>query len=134
MSAVSELLRPGLYKRTQGRIARQLTFAAMALLVVIGSWRLSQHLTGSFWLHYGVPIAISVVGCWISYRVVNMPRFADFLISVEAEMNKVSWPSGRELIRGSIVVLVTLFVLAMLLFLYDLFWSWFLLKLLKIAG
>ena len=31
----------------------------------------------------------------------NMPRFADFLIAVEAEMNKVSWPSKAELIRSS---------------------------------
>ena len=134
MSAVNELLRPGIYKRTQGRIARQLTFAALGVLSLVGAWRLSQHVLGSPWLHYGVPALIGVLGCWISYRVVNIPRFADFLIAVEAEMNKVSWPSGKELMRGSAVVLVTIFLLAALLTLYDFFWSVVLLKLLKIAG
>ena len=32
----------GLYKRTQGRIARQVTFAALALVVLIGALRLSE--------------------------------------------------------------------------------------------
>ena len=66
--------------------------------------------------------------CWPSagglrFRVVNMPRFADFLIAVEAEMNKVSWPSRSELVRSSIVVLITIFVLAVVLFAYDMFWG-----------
>ena len=32
----------GLYKRHQGRIARQLTFVVLAASVAIGSWRLSE--------------------------------------------------------------------------------------------
>jgi hypothetical protein len=35
-------------------------------------------------------------GLWSVYRLVNMPRFADFLIAVESEMAKVSWPTGGE--------------------------------------
>jgi preprotein translocase subunit SecE len=49
-----------------------------------------------------------------------MPAFADFLISVEGEMNKVSWPSRGELFRASIVVMLVIFFLAALLFFYDL--------------
>ena len=63
-----------------------------------------------------------VVGVWISFRVVNYPRFADFLIAVEAEMNKVSWPSRTELIRSSIVVIFVIFALAIILFGYDMLW------------
>ena len=59
---------------------------------------------------------------WISYRVVNVPSFADFLIAVEAEMNKVSWPTRTELFRASIVVLLTIFALALVLAGFDLFW------------
>mgnify|MGYP003390263834 CR=1 FL=1 len=44
------------------------------------------------------------------------------LIAVEAEMNKVSWPSRTELIRASLVVLFVVFLLATVLFLYDLAW------------
>jgi preprotein translocase subunit SecE len=48
-----------------------------------------------------------------------MPTFADFLISVEGEMNKVSWPSRSELFRASLVVILVIFFLAALLFGYD---------------
>ena len=46
------------------------------------------------------PAPCCLVGVWLGYRLVNIPRFADFLIAVEAEMNKVSWPSRGELIRS----------------------------------
>ncbi len=62
-------------------------------------------------------------GCGLRFRLVNMPRFADFLIAVEAEMNKVSWPSRGELIRSSIVVLITIVLLTVVLFAYDMFWG-----------
>ena len=64
-----------------------------------------------------------VAGLWVSYRLVNVPAFADFLIAVEAEMNKVSWPTRPELFRSSIVVLIMIFVLAMFLAGCDIFWK-----------
>ncbi len=60
-----------------------------------------------------------LLGAWAAFRVVNIPAFADFLISVEGEMNKVSWPSRGELFRASVVVILVIFFLAALLFLYD---------------
>ena len=62
---------------------------------------------------------------WISYRLVNIPAFADFLIAVEAEMNKVSWPTRHELIPGVAGGAGDDFLLAVVLFGFDLFWSWF---------
>ena len=61
-------------------------------------------------LHFLIPGLVLVVGVWVSYRVVNFPAFADFLIAVEAEMNKVSWPTRTELIRASygVILLVIL--------------------------
>jgi preprotein translocase subunit SecE len=55
-----------------------------------------------------------------------MPSFADFLISVEAEMSKVSWPTRGELIRASIVVILMIFFLAAILFGFDLVWRFLL--------
>ena len=60
---------------------------------------------------------------WASYRVVNVPAFADFLIAVEAEMNKVSWPTRGELFRASMVVLILIFALAFVLAGFDMFWK-----------
>ncbi len=123
---LQELTRFSTYKRTQGRITRQVTFGAIAISMAVGLWQLSLGMVQyGPELQYGVPGAILAIVLWAAYRLVNVPGFADFLIAVEAEMNKVSWPSRSELIRASIVVLVTIFLLAAILWGFDLFWSWF---------
>ncbi len=124
MSAfLRELLRTDLYKRSQGRIVRQVTFAAVAIVLLLGLFRLSETLRqfGSLW-EFGLPGLLVVVGLWMTYRLVNLPTFADFLIAVEAEMNKVSWPTRAELFRGSAVVLIVILLLAFVLFGFDNFW------------
>ena len=128
---VQSLFQFGIYKRSQGRIARQVTFAVLAVAVGIGCWRLSQFLVGDPLPRFGVPGVIVLLGWWISYRLVNFSRFADFLISVEAEMNKVSWPGRSELFRSVLVVMFTIFFLAALLALYDFLW-WLLLTFLQV--
>ncbi len=122
-----ELLQVGIYKRSQGRITRQVTCAALVCAIALGFWRLSQTMVEQWgWnrmLGLGIPTVLAFIGCWIAYRLVNFPRFADFLIAVEAEMNKVSWPTRGELVRSSLVVLFTIFVLAVVLFGYDALWT-----------
>jgi preprotein translocase subunit SecE len=139
----SELLSFGVYKRNQGRVTRQVTFAALAITLAIGVWRLSQLLP--LWFASGaalaptepaadlgvvrflVPWILLAAGLWFLFRLVNVPRVADFLISVETEMAKVSWPSGSEVVRSSAVVIFLIFALAAILAAYDLFW-WFVLR------
>jgi preprotein translocase subunit SecE len=131
-SFIQELFQVGLYKRSQGKVARQVTFAAAAIVVGLGAFRLLDWLTVMIdypLVSYLIAGGVLFVGCWIAYRVVNYPQFADFLIAVEAEMAKVSWPTRSELIRSSIVVIVVIFVLAAVLFCYDVFWNWFFTKL-----
>jgi preprotein translocase subunit SecE len=144
---VQELFRIGLYKRSQGRIARQVTFAALAIIVLLAAWCLNDYYTGRLQVvpdetgaatpergiigRYVAPAIVLVFGVWASFRVVQMPSFADFLISVEAEMNKVSWPARGELFRASIVVILMIFFLAAILFAYDLVWQTLFTKLLS---
>lgn len=110
-----------LYKRSQGRLARQVTCIVIWLVVAIGCWRLSTQVLNRTdnAVRYGVPAAVLVVGMWIGYRLVNYPPFADFLIAVEAEMNKVSWPTWRELSRSTVVVIVLIVGLTAVLFGLD---------------
>lgn len=134
-----DLLSFGVYKRSQGRVARQVTFAALAITLATGVWRLAQLLPLWFGgaggagasdlgvLRFLVPGLILAVGLWILFRLVNYPPFADFLIAVEAEMAKVSWPTADEVIRSSAVVIFLIFALAAILAAYDLFW-WFVLR------
>lgn len=114
----------GLYKRNQGRMVRQGTGFAVALIFLVAAYQMQGWIQtfGSVLTSYTVSGLFFAFGAWFSYRLVNYPEFTDFLVSVEAEMNKVSWPTRQELIRSSVVVLVVLFLLAGLLFLFDVVW------------
>jgi preprotein translocase SecE subunit len=63
-----------------------------------------------------------LVAGWISWRIVNWPVFADFLIATEAEMNKVSWTTRKRLYQDTIVVLVTVVLFTLFLFVVDILW------------
>jgi preprotein translocase SecE subunit len=73
-------------------------------------------------VHLLMPVLLGAVLIYFSWRLVNVPMFADFLIATEAEMNKVSWTTRRRLVQDTIVVLVTVFLLTMFLFLVDIMW------------
>ncbi len=120
---MQEFFQLGVYKKSQGRIARQVTCAVVWAAAAILAWRIWITLgAGSHWRYLICGVTL-LVGLWIGYRLVNIPQFADFLIAVEAEMNKVSWPSRDELIRSSVVVIFVIFLLAAVLFGYDLVWQ-----------
>ena len=145
-----DLLSFSVYKRNQGKVTRQTTFAALGLTLAIGVWRLAQLLP--LWLSDGaflsssassatdvgvvrflIPGLLLAAGLWAIFRAVNMPRFADFLIAVETEMTKVSWPTADEVFRSSAVIIFLIFALAAILAAYDLFW-WFVLRAIQGIG
>lgn len=122
-SIVSEFFHAGVYKPTQGKAVRQATFAALAVFLGLACFQLSRWLASNWEVaEYPLPLALFVLGVWVCYRAVNLPKFADFLIAVQAEMNKMSWPSQQELVRSSLVVIVVIFILATILFGLDILW------------
>lgn len=121
-----ELFSAGVYKPNQGRIVRQLTCLAIWIIVGLACWALFSALRGSnssSAMSSAIPATFMALGVWIGFRLVNWPRFADFLIAVEAEMNKVTWPGKEELVRAAFVVIFTIFFLAVSLFLFDIIWQ-----------
>jgi preprotein translocase subunit SecE len=122
-SFVHEWFQLGVYKPSQGRIVRQATFVVLASIVWMGCYQLRNQLRESYeqW-QLALPVALVVAGTWLAFRLVNYPRFADFLIAVEGELNKVSFPSKDEVIRSTIVVIMVIFILAALIFGFDLCW------------
>ncbi len=134
----AELFQFGIYKPTLGRVTRQVTAYALFALLAYGCLSLWYFLAPrggtqgaeapkwyqdyGIYLYWGLPTLCLAASAWFCYRLVNYPRFAEFLISVEAEMNKVSWPSRTELIRSTIVVIFMLIFLAMVLFGFDVLW------------
>jgi preprotein translocase subunit SecE len=121
-----ELFSAGVYKANQGRIVRQLTCLAIWIIVGLACWALYSSLRGSSLGSTAasvIPAVLIAIGVWTGFRVVNWPRVADFLIAVEAEMNKVTWPGKDELVRAAFVVIFTIFFLAVSLFLFDIIWQ-----------
>jgi len=131
-----EILSFSLYKWNQGRVTRQVTFAALALILGLGAWQVSQLITSALAeesagpdlgvLRFLVPGGLLAASVWLCFRIVNLPKFAEFLIAVEAEMAKVSWPTAQEVFRSSAVVIFLIFALAFLLAAFDLFWGFLL--------
>jgi preprotein translocase subunit SecE len=121
---ITEMFSGELYKRNQGRMVRQLTCLAVWVAVGVGVWRFHQlYLGGTNYVGYIAASLMLAAGGWFGYRLVNWPRFADFLISVEQEVNKVSWPTRTELVRASIVVIFCIFFLTIILFTFDAIWQ-----------
>ncbi|MFM9959744.1 MAG: preprotein translocase subunit SecE [Planctomycetaceae bacterium] len=125
------------YKKTQGRPTRQI---ALCVIVFCVSWLLVSAgnlvpLGAREWLFSFVGISASVgwlivslaligVSGLLTLSLLNRPRWADFLISVQAEIDKVTWPSKAEVHKATIVVLVLLVSMAVVIFVFDVVWQW----------
>jgi preprotein translocase SecE subunit len=72
---------------------------------------------------YTIPLLVGILALWMAWRLVNVPAFADFLIATEAEMNKVSWATRKQLAQDTVVVLVTVILMTIFLFFADVIWS-----------
>jgi preprotein translocase SecE subunit len=118
------------YKPEQGRMARMASFWTLVLLLLFGCNFLHLSLTTylpSFAKPLGgvsipfvsVPLTVSflvssvvfVAGVALLYGWMQTPKVADFLIDVEAELRKVTWPTMQEVVNAAIVVAVTVAVL-----------------------
>ncbi len=126
-SFLSVLASGALYKRNQGRLARQLTGLSVVAVVLFGAWSMSNTILSEYdrAISLGVPFAFALLGIWVAYRLVNYPKFADFLISVEAEMDKVSWPDRAYLVRATGVVLMVMILMGAYLAVWDIVWFQF---------
>lgn len=118
------LLSGAMYKRNQGRLVRRLTLIALAVTVLVGCWTMSLTVLSELApaVRYGVAWGLAALGLWVSFRTVNFPRFANFLVAVEGEMDKVSWSDTEYLRRATGVVIGTMLFLGAILWAYDFFW------------
>jgi preprotein translocase subunit SecE len=131
------------YKPAQGRLVRRCTLIGIVGIVACGIWTMLNHHTfdamGKDWIlklplvgsvatllpdvRITLPIIIAGGAFWLAWRVVNMPTFAEFLIATEGELNKIAWPTRKNLLQDTIVVLTTVVVMTLFLFLVDVAWG-----------
>ena len=86
-------------------------------------FRAIHQVPNALYIQYGVPSVVFMVFAFVIFRLMNGPKFADFLIATEAEMKKVSWSSKQELIGSTIVVIATVAIMAALIYLADFSWA-----------
>lgn len=123
-SLLATVFSTNVYKASQGRLVRQVTLAVMLAVVFLGCYRMTElfFLDAEPLVRLGVPALAFAVGAWFVYRVVQWPRFADFLVAVQGELDKVNWATWEYLIRATGVVLVTMVIAAAFLWVCDFVW------------
>ena len=130
-----------LYKEGQGRWARGSLAALLLGVGLFASVSISQWFEGNAWgtdvlftipfvnmaiqtqylLSVLVLLPFLVAGFWYY----NQARVSDFLIDTESElMNKVTWPTGPETVKNSIVVVVTCIVILCWIAFSDFVYAW----------
>lgn len=117
------------HRPTMGLVTRRSTMLTLIIIFALGIWSLNIWVDGNLGGKlFGQPADYTcyfllVASIWFSYRIVHWFKFAEFLIAVQNEMTKVSWPKRPELIRSSFVVILTMFLFTAALFGYDLVWQ-----------
>jgi preprotein translocase SecE subunit len=76
---------------------------------------------------WSVSVTAAVVGglALLAWYYMNKPTVVDFLIATESEMKKVNWTSRKELFGSTRVVIVFMFLISLVLFIFDLFFGYF---------
>jgi preprotein translocase SecE subunit len=129
-----------IYKKGQGYWTRMGTVAAAGLIgLLTGSFLYTQSqrfLTGpsmtSFMarIHlqdprgaYLIVAIFALLYSALAFHLINKPAYADFLIATDSEMKKVNWTTQKELTGSTKIVIGFVFVMATVLFCYDLFFQ-----------
>ncbi|HUV66302.1 MAG TPA: preprotein translocase subunit SecE [Sedimentisphaerales bacterium] len=113
-----------IYKRGQGKYTRLWSAFAVAIIVGLGclrlyrkleaaSWGLSTRAT--LWIATMVPAGLFVILALVIFWLVNKSSVADFMISAEGEMKKVSWSSKQEITVSTFIVIAVVVIMAALL-------------------
>lgn len=71
----------------------------------------------------GVCIAVAGGLAWLCWYLMNKPSNVDFLIATDSEMKKVNWTSRKELIGSTKVVIFFMFLIAIVLFVLDMYFT-----------
>jgi len=126
-----------IYKRGQGKYTRLCSAFAFAIIAGLGcmrlfrrleavSWGLSNRTT--MWIATMVPAGMFLLLAFLIYWLVNKPSIADFMISAEGEMKKVSWSSRQEITVSTFIVIIVVLIMATLLgttdYCFTLFFGW----------
>jgi preprotein translocase SecE subunit len=112
-----------IYKHGQGKYTRLWSAVGMAAIIGFGCFRLYEKLgatTNNLWIQSMIPAVLFVALGLSLLWLMNHPSVADFMISAEGEVKKVSWSSRQEIAVSTFIVVLVVVVIALLLAISDL--------------
>ncbi|HPS54407.1 MAG TPA: preprotein translocase subunit SecE [Sedimentisphaerales bacterium] len=128
-----------IYKKGQGKYTRLYSAFGAAVVALLGCIQLYNKLVAaelglsnktSMWVSTMVPVVVFAALSLMIFWIVNRPATADFMISAEGEMKKVSWASRREIAVSTFIVISVVILMATMLgiadFSFQLFFQWLL--------
>jgi len=114
-----------IYKPGQGYWTRMMSAIGAGVLILAGvGWMWNELSVIADTQTRGIAqtvmaIVVVVGGGGLLYWLLNKPNIADFMISTEAEMKKVNWPTRRELMGSTWIVIGGTVFMALLIFVID---------------
>ncbi|MEA3368087.1 MAG: preprotein translocase subunit SecE [Planctomycetota bacterium] len=116
-----------LYKPGQGRYVRLGTAGGAGLVALVICYYvytlLAAHVPEDFaykvYVVYAVPALLFAGLAVLVANYLNNRKAADFLIATEGEMKKVSWSSKAEVLGSTMVVIMTVIIMAVFIFVVD---------------
>jgi preprotein translocase subunit SecE len=115
-----------IHKPGQGKWVRWGTVAALTLVAGLGAqWLVQKELSMINNDMVGVLIKVGAAIVWLglwglfAFWFVASPRWGEFMIMTESEMRKVAWPSRREVVSSTKVVIILTLALGVLLWIVD---------------
>ena len=121
-------MRIQIYNKEEAANSRIFLGAAMAAVFLFGayeSWSAwSQY---AFFGFFGFPVSwgsavagvFVLAGTFATFVVINTPKVVDFCSTVESELRKVSWPTGKQVMNATIVVLAGIVLVTVVLIGWD---------------
>lgn len=130
-----------LYKPGQGYYTRMLSAVGVGVIVLSGvAWLWEKMPTivsdKNNLLYYQGGMAVGVIAVFgiIVFFILNKHNVADFMIATEAEMKKVNWPSKKEIIGSTWVVICGTAFIAVLLWCINLGFAYLFTKIHLLEG
>jgi preprotein translocase subunit SecE len=122
-----------IYKSGQGYWTRMMTAVGGGILVIAGAWWIHQQIVSIGntsqtveYASWGVALLPVLIFGFLIYKWVGIkPATCDFMIATEGEMKKVNWPSRKEVVGSTWIVICCVFLMAALLFAADFMFSSF---------
>lgn len=113
-------------KPGQGYWTRVGSAAGAAIIVLAAAhWMYNDQLAGQhLYLRLGIALGIIAVCSAVLFFIMNKPHIVDFFIATEAEMKKVNWPTKKDIVGSTWIVICGTFLFAALMFVVDIAFSW----------